>query len=54
LIATKLGGLPLDAGHGFPVRLVAPDRRGYWWVKWVTAITVDELPSWWQLPFPLQ
>jgi len=54
LVATRLGGLPLDPGHGFPVRLVAPDRRGYWWVKWVTTITIDELPSWWQLPFPIQ
>ena len=54
LIATGLGGMPLDAGHGFPVRLVAPDLRGYWWVKWVTTITIDELPSWWQLPFPMQ
>jgi hypothetical protein len=54
LIATRLGGMPLDSGHGFPVRLVAPDRRGYWWVKWVTAITLEELPSWWQLPFPMQ
>jgi len=54
LIATRLGGMPLDPGHGFPVRIVAPDRRGYWWVKWVTAITIDELPSWLQLPFPIQ
>jgi hypothetical protein len=54
LIATRLGGMPLDPGHGFPVRIVAPDRRGYWWVKWVTAITIDVVPSWWQLPFPLQ
>jgi DMSO/TMAO reductase YedYZ molybdopterin-dependent catalytic subunit len=54
LIATRLGGMPLDPGHGFPVRIVAPDRRGYWWVKWVTAIAIDELPSWWQLPFPIQ
>jgi hypothetical protein len=54
LIATRLGGMPLDPGHGFPVRVVAPDRRGYWWVKWVAAITIDELPSWWQLPFPIQ
>ena len=54
LIATGLGGMPLDPGHGFPVRIVAPDRRGYWWVKWVAAITIDELPSWWQLPFPIQ
>ncbi len=54
LVATRLGGAPLDPGHGFPVRLVAPDRRGYWWVKWVTTITIDDLPDWWQLPFPLQ
>jgi DMSO/TMAO reductase YedYZ molybdopterin-dependent catalytic subunit len=54
LIATRLGGMPLDAGHGFPVRLVAPDRRAYWWVKWVTVVAIDELPPWWQLPFPLQ
>ena len=54
LIATRLGGIPIAPGNGFPVRLVAPDLRGYWWVKWVTTITIDELPSWWQLPFPLQ
>jgi Oxidoreductase molybdopterin binding domain len=54
LVATRLGGMPLDPGHGFPVRLVAPDLRGYWWVKWVSAITIDGLPSWWQLPFPVQ
>ena len=54
LLATRLGGMALDAGHGFPVRLVAPDRRGYWWVKWVTEIRIDELPAWWQLPFPMQ
>jgi hypothetical protein len=54
LLATRLGGEPLDPGHGFPVRLVAPDHRGYWWVKWVTSITLDQTPAWWQLPFPIQ
>ena len=54
LIATRLGGMALDPGHGFPVRIVAPDRRGYWWVKWVSSITIDDLPAWWQLPFPVQ
>ena len=54
LLATRFGGLELDPGHGFPARLVAPDRRGFWWVKWVVAIEVDELPSWWQPPFPVQ
>jgi DMSO/TMAO reductase YedYZ molybdopterin-dependent catalytic subunit len=54
LIATRLSGMPLDPGHGFPARLVAPDLRGYWWVKWLSTITLDDLPSWWQLPFPAQ
>jgi DMSO/TMAO reductase YedYZ molybdopterin-dependent catalytic subunit len=54
LVATRVGGQLLDAGHGFPVRLVAPNRRGFWWVKWVTRITTEALPSWWQVPFPTQ
>ena len=54
LLATRLGGAALDAGHGYPVRLVAPKRRGFWWVKWVTSVHLDEVPQWWQLPFPIQ
>lgn len=54
LIATRLEGTALDPGHGFPVRLVAPGRRGFTWVKWVTSVDVEPLPSWWQPPFPLQ
>jgi molybdopterin-dependent oxidoreductase-like protein protein len=54
LLATRVGGSPLDQGNGFPVRLVAPGRRGFEWVKWVAAIDAEDLPSWWQPPFPLQ
>lgn len=54
LLATRFGDQALDAGHGFPARLVAPDRRGFWWVKWVVGIEVDDLPYWWQSPFPTQ
>ena len=54
LLATRFGGRSLDAGHGFPARLVAPDRRGFWWVKWVTVIEIDDTPYWWQSPFPTQ
>ena len=54
LLATRFGGQTLDAGHGYPARIVAPDRRGFWWVKWVDAIEVDGLPYWVQSPFPLQ
>jgi DMSO/TMAO reductase YedYZ molybdopterin-dependent catalytic subunit len=47
-----VGGAPLSANHGFPVRLVAPGRRGYWWVKWIDRIEAQTTPSWWQPPFP--
>jgi DMSO/TMAO reductase YedYZ molybdopterin-dependent catalytic subunit len=52
LLATRVNGRPLSSGHGFPARLVAPNRRGFWWVKWVNEITVDQRPWWWQSPFP--
>ena len=54
LLATRFGGQALDPGHGFPARLVVPEGRGFWWVKWVSAIEVDDMPHWWQSPFPLQ
>jgi DMSO/TMAO reductase YedYZ molybdopterin-dependent catalytic subunit len=53
LLAIHVGGRPLSAGHGAPARLVAPGRRGFWWVKWVTRIDVDGAPWWLQSPFPL-
>jgi len=53
LLATQVGGGPLSPGHGFPVRLIAPNRRGFWWVKWVDRIELDATPAWWQPPFPV-
>ena len=53
LLATGVGGAALSPGHGFPARIVAPGRRGFWWVKWVTRIEVDDRPWWLQSPFPL-
>lgn len=53
-LATTMAGLPLDPGHGAPARLVAPGRRGFWWVKWVVTIETEPGPDWWQPPFPLQ
>lgn len=54
LLATRVGGEPLSEGHGYPLRLVAPGRRGFWWVKWITEIAVDDRPWWIQSPFPLE
>ncbi len=54
LLATHAAGRPLSPGHGAPVRLVAPGRRGVWWVKWVDRVEVLDSPWWLQPPFPLQ
>lgn len=54
LLATHLGGAPLTAGHGAPLRLVAPGRRGFWWVKWVDLVEFSDRLWWAQPPFPTQ
>jgi hypothetical protein len=53
LVATAVGGQPLTAGHGAPARLVAPGRRGFWWVKWLASIEPSGARWWAQPPFPL-
>ena len=40
LIATHVGGETLSTGHGYPARLIAPDHRGFQWIKWVTQVHV--------------
>jgi len=42
LLATRVGEERLTHGHGFPLRLVAPGRRGFQWAKWVTEVEVRE------------
>ena len=53
-LATDCEGRPLTAGTGAPVRLVAPHRRGFWWVKWVASVELSDQPAWVSSPFPLQ
>ena len=40
LLATGVAGGDLAPGNGAPCRLVAPDRRGLDWVKWVAEVIV--------------
>ncbi|AHH19768.1 putative molybdopterin-binding oxidoreductase [Nocardia nova SH22a] len=40
LIALRLNGTDLDVDHGFPCRLIAPDRPGVLQTKWLSAIEV--------------
>ena len=54
LLATRVGGAELAPGNGYPVRLVAPGLRGFWWVKWVVELRPELAPWWWQSPYPLQ
>lgn len=45
LLATAVGGEPISHAHGAPLRLVAPERRGFQWVKWVVRIELDAEPD---------
>ncbi|BCJ48353.1 molybdopterin-binding protein [Actinoplanes ianthinogenes] len=40
LIALRLGGEPLALDHGYPARLIAPNRPGVLQTKWLSRITV--------------
>ncbi|AGL16902.1 sulfite oxidase [Actinoplanes sp. N902-109] len=40
LVALRLGGEPLALDHGYPARLIAPDRPGVLQTKWLARITV--------------
>jgi hypothetical protein len=45
LLATHVGDEPLSHAHGAPLRLVAPGRRGFQWVKWVVRLEVADAPD---------
>ncbi|MFI7539986.1 molybdopterin-dependent oxidoreductase [Actinoplanes sp. NPDC049599] len=42
LIALRLNGAPLHLDHGYPARLIAPNRPGVLQTKWVARIVVRE------------
>jgi DMSO/TMAO reductase YedYZ molybdopterin-dependent catalytic subunit len=45
LLATHVGDDALLHDHGAPLRLVAPGRRGFEWVKWITRIELRTEPD---------
>jgi DMSO/TMAO reductase YedYZ molybdopterin-dependent catalytic subunit len=45
LLATHVGDDALSHDHGAPLRLVAPGRRGFEWVKWITRIELRTEPD---------
>ena len=54
ILATHVAGQRLDHGHGYPLRLVAPEYRGFNWVKWVARVEVNTTSELLQPPVPLQ
>ncbi|MDK2826069.1 MAG: hypothetical protein PWQ44_1246 [Methanolobus sp.] len=44
MLAYKLNDITLPADRGFPLQLVAEDKYGYKWAKWITAIEVINEP----------
>jgi DMSO/TMAO reductase YedYZ molybdopterin-dependent catalytic subunit len=48
ILALNVGDQALDHGHGAPLRLVAPGRRGFQWVKWVTEVRLLDQPDYGQ------
>ena len=50
LFATHHDGKPLDADHGYPVRLIVPHLYAWKSVKWVRGVefTSNETPGFWE------
>jgi len=41
LLALRLDGEPLSLDHGYPCRLIAPNRPGVMQTKWVASLAVE-------------
>jgi DMSO/TMAO reductase YedYZ molybdopterin-dependent catalytic subunit len=42
LLAYKINGVVLPPDRGFPFQLVAEDKWGYKWIKWITRIELSD------------
>jgi DMSO/TMAO reductase YedYZ molybdopterin-dependent catalytic subunit len=45
IMAYKMNGVVLPPERGFPFQLVAEDKLGYKWAKWITEVEVSDDPS---------
>jgi DMSO/TMAO reductase YedYZ molybdopterin-dependent catalytic subunit len=45
ILAYRMNGVTLPPERGFPFELIAEDKWGYKWIKWVTAIELSSDPS---------
>jgi DMSO/TMAO reductase YedYZ molybdopterin-dependent catalytic subunit len=45
LLAFRMNGLTLPEARGFPFQVVAEDKWGYKWAKWVTSIELSNDPN---------
>jgi DMSO/TMAO reductase YedYZ molybdopterin-dependent catalytic subunit len=45
IIAYKMNNVTLDPDHGYPFRLVAEDKWGYKWIKWIDEIELSDNPN---------
>jgi DMSO/TMAO reductase YedYZ molybdopterin-dependent catalytic subunit len=44
ILAYKMNGVVIPPERGFPFQLVAEDKYGYKWIKWVTGIELSDDP----------
>jgi len=45
MLAYKINGVELPPERGYPFQLVAEDKWGYKWIKWVTGIELSDNPE---------
>jgi DMSO/TMAO reductase YedYZ molybdopterin-dependent catalytic subunit len=45
IIAYKMNNVTLSAANGFPFQLVAEDKWGYKWIKWIDKIELSDDPN---------
>ena len=45
IIADRINGITLPAANGFPFQLVAEEKWGYKWIRWLTRIELSNDPS---------